>query len=279
MILRHFIFLLVVVSLMSIPAAGAVTVIQPGVDGAGYFWSGSTVSIVLPGEYRFAANLPGNTVVDVRSSEVTLDGRNVPIHRIIGQPDLDLRNIAIYVDEPNYRGPAISRCRNIVNSSIFVKSFSIPVLEFVGIGSLYGNIDDTSSITLDGSQHNYSHFYGVDTLYGTISGGTFTVANRGGEYASGVRRILDNGAISGGKFIVTGAMAMGVGGRGDHTTNHIDPTSGIHDNGSISGGEFIITGLKSETFGVTHITDDGAISGGTFTVTHTYHLRNSLYQW
>jgi hypothetical protein len=171
-----------------------------------YSWSGLTVTITKPGEYRFAANVQNDISIEVISSGVTIDGDGVTVRHIAGQPDLDLKNIIIDVDDPNYPDSAITECRNIVNSFIFVRSAS----EIAGIGRLYGNIDETTSITIMSTARSA---YGVRTADGTISGGRFTITSHNGS-AYGVYELSGNGVISAGKFTVIGridAKAVGKG--------------------------------------------------------------------
>ena len=281
-----------------------VTVIQPdcGSSCKGYSWSGSTVTITAPGEYAFAknANFPNKIVVSVESSGVTLDGAGVTILQIAGKPDLDLKNITIYADDPSVLDYAISECRNVENSSIVIISRDTTRAvrnDAAGIGTLYGKIDDITSITVTSTRYAYgvkevaktgiisggtftmrgdSASAGVGDVYGTISGGTFTVT--GGDVAAVVFRLHEGGTISGGEFTVKdgyfatngvnivsgtisgGTFTMAGGQYGGYSFGVETLSSG----GVISGGRFVVTNQNGEADGVSGIS--GTISGGTFTV-------------
>ena len=286
-------FLIIIIIILIIVALFAgntaqTTVILPdcGSNCGGYEWSGSTLLITKPGEYAFSANVPGDISIEVQSTGVTLDGSGVTLlHGILGQPDLDLKNVTIYVDDPDFSDSAITECRNIENSSIVITSGNV----VAGIGAVYGNIDDTTSITVMGRDRAF----GVYEVYGTISGGTFTVT--GENIASAVDQVSDGGIISGGTFTVTGEnTAAGVGqvygtiSGGTFTMTGGDGAAGVLDaygtisgglftvmgedfasavdqvSGTISGGIFAATGNRAA--GVGTVSDGGTISGATFTV-------------
>ena len=256
--MRLYFYLLVV--LLCIPlACSAAIEIQPSGSGTGYFWLGSTLTIVDSGEYTFAdAPFPTNLVIDVIGSSVTLTGRSdVPIAGIRGQPDLDLKNVHIYggiPDESDLYG--ITVCRDIESSSIAVSGSNLVVS---GIETVYGKMDGTTITVTGGTAH------GVVNLYGTISSGTFTVTGTGQtNSAYGVVHLY--GAISGGTFTVTGGGAHGV----------------VNLYGTISDGTFTVTRTGQATasgasYGVGGLPDNGTISGGTFTVTGTGQHENEIY--
>jgi len=200
---NHLIF---IVFLVCIPAAcSAVTIIEPPCGHAycgtsGYSWTDSSEStpymvltITSSGEYAFArANFP-EFRVRVESSGVTLDGKGVTMQQIRGKKDLNLKNIHVNYDgefgKSTYFPYAISECYDIVNSSIVVSNFvrnsgkgsNQPHFVY-GIGELYGTIDKTTTIavTLPAQADNYYYTaVGFGHVYGTISGGTFTVTNSG----------------------------------------------------------------------------------------------------
>jgi hypothetical protein len=216
-------------------------VIEPGKNGEGYSWSGSTLTIIGGNaEYMLSNAISKSTAVHVDADEITLDGNGVPISGIRGNPTLDLVNV--HVDggiredtsfENWYYLIGITECRNIKDSVIGV--IGVERIEegtrffFSGIGKLYGNLDDTTTITVTSQESSVT---GVDAVYGTISGGTFTVTSKQ-NHALGVGTVY--GTISGGKFTITSQQdtACGV---------HSVPEDG---SGMISGGEFILNGKET----------------------------------
>ena len=249
-------FLLIIIAVLFAGCLDSkTTVIKPDCrsrDCGGYYWGERDslgmymLTITKPGEYTFLKNarFPSRIGIYVASSGVTLDGSGVTLTFIIGQPDLDLKNITIddnsYFDASYSSGTAITECRNIKNSSIHIAATS----QVTGIENLYGTMDGTTSITVISGVNSA---YGVSIVDGTISGGTITV--RGGYQAYGVYRVNNTGTISGGKYTVYGLMAaVGVG------TNR----------GTISGGTFSMASDYNVAYGVYE--DFGTVSGATFTV-------------
>ena len=226
--------LLVIVAFLYVSSTAHVIAITPNCQShcGGYEWSqrGNIGSVVItaPGEYAFAKNVnfPERIMVSVTAAGVTLDGKGVTILTIQGRDDLDLKNIHISWDEGDtVSGPPISECRNIKNSSIDVTTRS----SVTGILMLYGNIDDTTSITVTSTNPVRSRFGVIDAtaigeVYGTVSGGTFVAS---GWSAAAIGEVY--GTVSGGTFTVTGE----------------DSAAGIvTNNGNISGGIFIVNGQK-----------------------------------
>jgi hypothetical protein len=243
---------------MCIPMmCSAITVIEPeGFCGEstcptpGYEWSfgqyGSTLTITSPGEYAFAnVEFPDEFYIDVSARDVTLDGEGVTLIGIDGDPTLNLTNINIFQKNKYFTG--ISSCNNIENSSIVVVSDGDGFKPLFGIKYLYGNIDDTTTITVTGSNHD--SVFGIYDVSGTISGGTFTVTSQQGQ-AHGVYGV--RGTISGGTFTVTSQQdkAYGV----------------LVVYGTVSGGTFTITSKGNLSAGIKYILLYGEVSGGTFTV-------------
>jgi len=238
--------------------------------------SGNVVSVMItePGKYSFAksGNSQNKIMVSVKSAGVTLDGKGVAILTIEGKSDLDLKNININVNSnidfslssnPNtFIGlAAISECRNIENSSIVVNDAYFTS----GIGSLYGKIDDTTSITMTGyvdplgSAMNVYSVFGIHSVYagGIVSGGTFTIDGQSTAY--GVYSVRAGGIVSGGTFNVNS--------EGRSMYYHTDGlTAGIGEvDGTISGGRFTVTGKLA--VGVASVRAGGIVSGGRFSVT------------
>jgi len=244
----------------------AVTVITYPATGDEYEWSGSTVSIVSPGEYEFAkSDIPDNITIHVNSNGVTLDGSHVTIKQINGNSELNLKNITIHIDDPDYSGAAINRCFDIVNSSISVKSNQ----EVSGIDGLYGNMDDTTIII-----ESRTSAVGVEYVFGSISGGKFTII--GEEDAVGVSHLYGNSEISDGKFTVTGDFASGVSNLHDHAKiidGEFEINAGgvgvavgyINGDGIVNGGKFTVNGMFA-AFGVNQISDNGIVNNGKFEV-------------
>ena len=214
-----------------------------------------SLTITEPGEYVFArnANFPDNIVLEINSAGVTVDGRGVTFAGIAGKSDLDLKNINLYFDEKkNMPGLPITECRDIKDSSIVTAGTSTMNIRGFGIGKLYGNID-TTKITVTcyplipiagqgaGLPAGPCAASAINEVYGTVSGGTFTVK---GDIVFGV--LLNHGRVSGGKFTIKGTNeATGVG------LNY----------GIVSGGKFTVDANRA--FGVFE-NHDGTISGGTF---------------
>ena len=235
-----------------------VTLIMPGCGSnecGGYEWSRSGnlgyVVITAPGAYAFAKNadFPDGVVVSVKSAGVTLDGKGITLLRIDGRTDLDLKNIHIESSGDN----AISECRNIKDSSIVIRArgSSLGIGNFAsGIYNLYGNIDDTTSITVINPNPYHSEAawkigavdaFAVSNVYGTISGGTFITE---GWVAAGVG--VNHGTISGGKFTITGE----------------DAAFAVYENrGKVSGGTFTMNGYRAYRV---YEGAGGTISGGRF---------------
>ena len=289
----HLKFVLIVLVFCIPVACSAVTINPYPTTDTGYSWDGpSELHVTAPGSYDFETN-DQKIIVYVDSSGVTLDGRNISILRIEGKPDLKLDHITIDVSDPAHRGYVISDCEDISNSSISVRSRE----ELIGIGTLYGKIDDTTIIELLGSSTTYGietvsssgvisggtftisstgNVYGIHTVDGTISGGTFTISGQGG-YTYGVHTV--DGTISGGTFTVLGQEYVygikKIAGGGVVSNNvtfdlllqssssgralGVDTVDGI-----LSGGAFTVTS-SHDAYGV--YTLKGTISGGTFTVT------------
>ena len=268
----HLSFLLVVVCICIPVICSAAEICPDGQSSRNcaiesYSWAGSTVVITEPGEYTFTrrANFPDDMSIEVSSFGVILDGSGVTLRQIIGKPDLDLKNITIFIDDPEFSDAAITECRNIVDSSISVTSES----EISGIGRLYGTIDDTTSITVT-TTGTFGNAYGVRHILdtGTISGGTFTVTSQEGM-AFGIYKIQDDGTVSGGTFSIVSGEELT-----ETSTNQEGVKEGvafgiyaINGSSSVSGGEFTITSQNGMIFGIGNIQDNSTISGGTFTVT------------
>jgi len=234
--------------IVTVPLLGIVsTEIVPWPStGNGYSWSTQNdLRITSPGVYTFADDDFPDLAIHVESSGVTLDGKGVVIRRIDGQPDLNLQNILLYSDRLAFSGSAITACNDIVDSSIFVKSLN----SIHGIGSLYGEINSTTSITVESIDSSAN---GIANLYGTISGGIFTVTGAGTGHTHGVES-MHSGIISGGEFTVTG--------KGGADTAGIES---IYD-GDVSGGKFTVTGSGDLTQGIEWV-NGGTVSGGTFIV-------------
>ena len=234
--------------------------IEPGKKGNGYSWSPDGLTVTITGaseKYILSNTISGSVTVNVDADEVTLNGNGIPIAGIRGQPTLDLENVYVngvvffrysLIDEAFF---GITECRNIKSSSIVLENIRGKVF---GLGQLYGNLDDTTIITVTGDKA-----FGVASVYdnGVISGGVFTVT---GNRATGVSTVGYGGKISGGKFIMTGeSYAFGVQNVGDWGVQNVGA------NGEISGGEFIVNG--DEATGVSAILNSGKISGGVFTLT------------
>ncbi|MDR2855108.1 MAG: hypothetical protein LBV40_02985, partial [Methanomicrobiales archaeon] len=128
-----------------------------------------------------------------------------------------------------------------------------------GIGKLYGNIDDTTTITVTGQSYYQGvagqiyQMSGVSELYGTISGGTFTIISKGNDgHAFGVASVKEGATISGGTFTVTGGGQL---------------VAGIMrlEEGTVSGGKFTITSnIGVFSYGVRYGFEK--VSGGIFMV-------------
>ena len=134
--------------LFCISVSCSAVVIEPGKDGDGYSWSGSTLTITGASEEYTLSNAISNSItIHVDVQEVTLDGNGVSITGIRGQPTLDLRNVhvdgGILQKSQHYDDIyGITECRNIENSVIVVRrtttaSRADPTY---GIGKLYGNL-------------------------------------------------------------------------------------------------------------------------------------------
>ena len=232
--------LILIVLLLCIPAACSAVVIQPGADGDGYSWSPDGLTVTITGsskEYTLSNAISESITVVVDADEVTLNGNNVPIAGIAGNPTLDLENVyinggtngGVFIRSKNQRY-GISECRNIKNSSIVIEKNVERGYPLSGIGELYGNLDDSTSITVTSN----SYTYGVQTVYGVISGGEFmvttTAETEGGTMTYGVETAY--GVISGGEFTVTSLSRYGY------------ITCGVRyveNGGVISGGEFTVT--------------------------------------
>ena len=246
-------------------------VIEPGKSGEGYSWSSDGSILTITGashKYTLSSAISNRITINVDADKVTLDGNNVPITGIRGNPTLDLVNVHVdggishrfesseeYFEDSKLKYElfyGITECRNIKNSSIIVKRDTRleDGYDVYGIGVLYGNLDDTTTVTVTVPIGDFltPTAIGVVTDSGIVSGGKFTLR---GQRASGVDDLY--GEISGGEFTSNGKNASGVG--------------IVHETGKVSGGEFIVTG-NHHVYGVIFVM--GEISGGEFTVTGDY---------
>ena len=262
--------------LFCIQVACSAVVIEPEPKGGdGYYWSGTGILTITGAskEYTLSNDISSIWMVHVNAQEVTLDGNDVPICFIRGQPTLDLVNVhidgGIYEILPLQVGKlakydklegkreergvyGITECRNIENSSIVVKYFpAVPGNIFVsGIGRLYGTLGDSTSITVTGASV-HSYIYGVRKVLndGEISGGEFTITAVD-EFAI---TPVDEFGISRDEVTVPAytASAYGIG--------------ALHDNSKVSGGKFTVTGAHA--IGILGVYGNSEVSGGTFTLT------------
>ena len=228
----------------------------PSEPGDGYYWSSEKELVInATGEYAFAADVPDGITVSVildesdvdnysiseqgvDSAGVILDGSGVIIHKINGYPGLDLKNIEIVVDDPEYFGAAITECNNIEDAFISV----ISEANVQGISILNGNMVDTTIIIESMSSALGIGVTGVDSI---ISGVTFIVTSLDGN-AFGFYDF--NGIISDGTFTVTSTNSLALG---------IDI-----DYGEILGGTFTVMSQEGSAVGVMVVY--GTVSGATF---------------
>ena len=167
-------FSLLLVLFVFIPVISSALVIQPYPDsGEGYFWYNQTeVHLTSSGDYEFAdANFPERLMVEVESLGVAIDGNNVNIGHIKGQPDLNLQNIKIHrkpglqihIDTDD--GAIITECNNIENA------------DFVSIGTVHGTMKNSNFVsaeTVQGAIEN-SNYFVVETTHDAIKNANFFI--------------------------------------------------------------------------------------------------------
>jgi hypothetical protein len=252
-------FIIFVVLFAGYTAVTGVTVIKPcgksTCSTSSYEWDGSTrLTITSPGEYEFAnEKFPDGFYVFLESEGVTLDGRGVTLGGIDGDKTLNLKNMKIDVtirrNDDFFEGAAITECNNIENSSIVIASNGYGAGWVIGIEDLYGNIDDTTTITITSQNDGVFGVFSVREG-ATISGGTFTITSQAMAY--GVETVYEGATISGGTFTIT---------------SHEREAHGIEcvDGGTVSGGKFTVTSKDEVTTGIETF-KKGTVSGGTFTI-------------
>ena len=184
----HYFSLLIVLVVFVPVACGAVAIQPHPAIGEGYSWYDETeVHLTSSGDYEFTdLDFPERLRIEVESSEVSIDGNNVDITYIKGQPDLHLRNIQfqrkldsqirIHTDDAT----VITECNTIESSnfaSIETVHGTIQNSNFMAIETVHGDIENANFMTVEtmhGTIKNSNYFI-IKTTYGDIENVNFSI--------------------------------------------------------------------------------------------------------
>ena len=169
----HYFSLLIVLVVFVPVACGAVAIQPHPAIGEGYSWYNETeVHLTSPGDYEFAdLDFPERLRIEVESSGVSLDGNNVDIAYIKGQPDLNLRNIQIL------RKPGIQIHIDTDDETIITECNTIENSDFVSIETVHGSIHNSNFMaieTVHGDIEN-ANFMAIETMHGTINNSNYFI--------------------------------------------------------------------------------------------------------